>query len=70
VIKFELLNVNDLTFATLIKSTLTWLAIEALPPLPTIYVVLLVFIFFFINSTLSSIKLVSIEFSKSEIDLE
>ena len=40
VIKFELLNVDDLTFATLIKSTLTWLAIEALPPLPTIYMVL------------------------------
>jgi hypothetical protein len=31
----ELLNVLDLTLATFAKSTLTWFAIEALPPLPT-----------------------------------
>ena len=36
VIKFALLKVDELTLATFAKSTLTWLAIEELPPLPTI----------------------------------
>ena len=40
---------------------------EALPPLPTIYILLLFFIFF-IKSTLSDIKSGLISFSKNEIE--
>jgi len=36
VIKLALLNVEQFILAAFVKSTLTWLAIDELPPLPTI----------------------------------